>query len=278
MHLQYNTNGLAHHRLEDALRVLADLGYDGVALTPDVAHLDLLHCGEGEWQKCRALLDRLHLSCSIETGARFSLDPFRKHWPSLMTVDDCAAARRLDFYARACDLASALGARVVSIFSGVLTEKVPRDHAFALLVGRLQRVLDIAAGNSVQICLEPEPSMFIESLKDLGELRARISRSDLYTTIDVGHLLVTEEGEPHVHLRSVRDHLRHVQLDDARRGVHEHLQIGEGEIDFRRVLGELAAIGYSGALAVELSRDSHRAVDAARTARERLLSLSSQVL
>ena len=29
----YNTNGLAHHRLEDALRLVADLGYDGCALS-----------------------------------------------------------------------------------------------------------------------------------------------------------------------------------------------------------------------------------------------------
>ena len=33
----YNTNGLAHHRLPDAIDLLADLGYDGIALTPEGA-------------------------------------------------------------------------------------------------------------------------------------------------------------------------------------------------------------------------------------------------
>ena len=29
----YNTNGAANHRLDDALHMIADAGYDGVALT-----------------------------------------------------------------------------------------------------------------------------------------------------------------------------------------------------------------------------------------------------
>ena len=35
MRLGYNTNGLAHHRLTDAIDLLADLGYQSVALTLD---------------------------------------------------------------------------------------------------------------------------------------------------------------------------------------------------------------------------------------------------
>ncbi len=40
MRLGYNTNGLAHHRLLDAIALLADEGYESVALTLDAGALD----------------------------------------------------------------------------------------------------------------------------------------------------------------------------------------------------------------------------------------------
>jgi sugar phosphate isomerase/epimerase len=36
----YNTNGASNHRLADALALIAEAGYDGVALTLDHHHFD----------------------------------------------------------------------------------------------------------------------------------------------------------------------------------------------------------------------------------------------
>jgi sugar phosphate isomerase/epimerase len=51
-----------------------------------------------------------------------------------------------------------------------------------------------------------------------------------------------------------------------RRGVHDHLMFGEGEIDFRPVLQTLKEIDYQGGVHIELSRHSHDAVETARSA------------
>src|SRR5580700_7657643 len=109
MLLGYNTNGFAHHRLEDALRILADIGYRSVALTLDYHALNpydseladqLLRVGQ--------LLRDNDLHCVIETGARFLLDPWHKHLPTLLSPTEEQRDQRYDFLTRAVDLASDL--------------------------------------------------------------------------------------------------------------------------------------------------------------------------
>ena len=105
------------------------------------------------------------------------------------------------------------------------------------------------------------------------ELRKKLGRNDLMTTIDIGHLIVTEPGAPQDHLAEFAPSLRNVQVDDARRGVHEHLLPGAGEIDFTAVFKELRRLKYAGPVAMELSRDSHRAAEVAAQAHYKIAPL-----
>jgi L-ribulose-5-phosphate 3-epimerase len=67
---------------------------------------------------------------------------------------------------------------------------------------------------------------------------------------------------------AVAPYLVNVQIDDMRRGVHEHLEFGTGEIDFPPVLQALIDGGYRGLVAVELPRHSHAAPTIARESLE----------
>jgi L-ribulose-5-phosphate 3-epimerase len=273
MYLAYNTNGLAHHRLEDAFALLADLGYQGVALTPDVGHLDPFATTERDWEKARGSLDRLKLKIGIETGARYVLDPKRKHWPNLLSREEAAAERRLDFYRRCLRMAKSLGAELISIWSGPIESGDDPEAAFQRLLARLPRLLDDARKEEVAVCFEPEPGHLIDGHSQYRELRRRLHREDLKTTIDIGHLIVTEPGAPQNHLAEFAGSLWNVQVDDARRGVHEHLPPGAGEIDFVPVFRELKRLQYRGPVALELSRDSHRAAEVAADAYRRIAPL-----
>ena len=82
--LGYGTNGFTDHPLPVALELLAEEGYEAVALTLGHPHLDpFAEDLEVQLQSLRNRLDELGLRVVIETGTRFLLDPRHKHRPAL---------------------------------------------------------------------------------------------------------------------------------------------------------------------------------------------------
>jgi sugar phosphate isomerase/epimerase len=268
----YNTNGLSHHRLPDALRMLADLGYVGVAITPDVGQLDPFHLKPGEVADARALAQGLGLALAVETGGRFLLDPRRKHRPTLLEESAADRARRADFLRRSIDLAAELGAGVVSMWSGAAGVDVhapqDRERIWDRLCGELSPILRHAIDRQIELVFEPEPGMFVERPAEYFELLRRLGDAgeELGLCLDVGHLLVTGDVPVGDVIRACAPHLVHVHLDDIAGGVHEHRMFGQGDLDLPEVLGALREIGFAGLAAVELSRDAHRGAQAAEEA------------
>ncbi len=269
MQLGYNTNGFAHHKLEDALQIIAELGYTGVALTPDVHHLNpfdpdievhLGHCREG--------LESTGLQVVIETGARFILSPWRKHQPTLLSPTPQERQVRFDFLAKSClRMAERLGAKVLSFWSGAVVahdDAKPMD-LMARLVEQCRVLADAAAKVGVQLAFEPEPGMFIDTMPKYEELHDRVNHPAFGLTLDVGHLVCQQELPIHQHIQRWQAQLWNIHLDDMLPNIHDHLQFGQGSVNFNDVFRSLKEIGFTGLASVELSRHSHDAVNTARS-------------
>lgn len=258
----YGTNGFTDHRLEDALAILTDLGYDGVALTLDHQHLDPFAADLPQRVAAVArLLDRLGLDVVIETGARYLLDPWRKHQPTLVSAEPEGRALRVDLLTRAVRIGAELGAQAVSFWSGTALEDTDPAVALERVAAGCEAVLDVARDRGVVVGFEPEPGMAIDTLDRFFELRTVLGDPDGFgVTLDIGHCRCLEPTPVADCVMRVADCLVNVQIDDMRRGVHEHLEFGQGEIVFSPVLRALSESGYRGLVSVELPRHSHAAV------------------
>ncbi len=256
MRFAYNTNGCANHRLDDALNLIADSGYDGVALTLDIHHLDPFADGfRAELARVAGRLRTLGLGCVVETGARFLLDPRHKHEPTLVTASPEGRARRIEFLTRALEVAAETGAEAMSFWAGVPRAGVTGVQArgwvadgAAELVRRGERLGTTAA-------LEPEPGMAIETPAEWEALGV----PGLRLALDTGHCVVTGEIDPAHAVRRWAASLGTVAIEDMARGVHVHLPFGEGDMDVSAVLAALCETGFERLVCVELSRESHRA-------------------
>jgi len=288
MILGYNTNGLAHHDLGDAIRLLADIGYRSVAITVDHGSLNPFGADfSRQLDRVTEILAQYSMRSVIETGARFLLDPHVKHEPTLMTADSKKQARRIEFLCRCVDIAQQFGSDCVSLWSGVLRQdenEATESVAFDRLATGLRQVLDYADSRGVVIGFEPEPGMFIDTMARFQQLRqhpklkikptkqehtketAETTHPAFALTLDVGHLHCQGETPIADFIRRFADQLVNVHIEDMRAAVHEHLMFGEGEIDFSPIADALQSIEYKGGVHVELSRHSHEGPKAAQKA------------
>lgn len=265
MRLGYNTNGTTGHRWEQAIELMADIGYQSVAITVDVNCLDPYSANlSSEIARMRKLLDRHAMTSVVETGARFLLDPRHKHEPTLVSSDAAARAVRIDFLKRCILIAQELESDAVSFWSGILRDHVSADEAYSRLAAGCRAVIDEAALRNVRLAFEPEPGMLVQTFDDYRRLLSLVDGPGFGLTIDIGHVHCVETISIADALEQWQDRLFTIHIEDMHRGVHEHLRFGEGSIDFPPVMNTLQRLNYTGGVNVELSRHSHMAPEAMR--------------
>ncbi|GGZ69711.1 sugar phosphate isomerase/epimerase family protein [Streptomyces bluensis] len=271
----YGTNGFTNHRLTDILAVLADLGYDGVALTLDHAHLDPY--ADDLSRRVAVLarhLERHGLDITIETGAPYLLNPWGKHLPTLMSD---GSELRIDLLRRALRVAADLGSPTVHLCSGPAPDRLHEEDAWKRLAAGVETVLQTAERYGVALAFEPEPYMFVDTVERCLDLAERVGGHELFgITLDVGHAHCVEERSVLDCVRLAAPRLRNTQIEDMRRGLHQHLEFGAGEIDFPPVLAALRDLGHRGLVSVEIQGGTLDAPDVARRSIEFLRAATGQ--
>ncbi|MEM7262246.1 MAG: sugar phosphate isomerase/epimerase family protein [Planctomycetota bacterium] len=252
----YVSNGFLDHSLEQMVQVLSRFGYEGIGITLDHAHLDPFHVTDRRLAAIGKLLEERSLTPVIETGARYYLDPFRKHRPSLVSVDKEGRRTRTRYYLRAIEIGAQLGASCVSLWSGTPQQGVDPEKSWDRLASGVKELCTRAEAEGMTIAFEPEPGMFVESMADYAELRERVDHSALSLTLDLGHVAITESPPFAESIVEWAPHIANVHIEDIRDREHVHLPFGEGNLDFPPLVAALRQIDYRGLVLVELSRNN----------------------
>ncbi|WP_432483880.1 sugar phosphate isomerase/epimerase family protein [Kineococcus esterisolvens] len=277
--LAYNANGLRSVPLDEAVRVLADTGYNGIELSLNGQHVD-------PWAFSPADADRLHrvleetglVACSLATGDPHLLSelPFE---PALVDPDPAERARRLDLLCRGVRIGVRVGVPLVVFSTGSRHPAVDAaeadrwlDEGIAVLLDTLHAELDAAGlprGRTV-LGIEPEPGFHCQTNAEVAAVIDRTGSGDLWLSQDLGHAVVVEDDP----IGSLERHLpitRHLQVEDIADRVHAHLVPGDGDVDFAAVGRVLGTDGLDGWISVELYDHDPVHREAARRSREHLI-------
>ena len=267
MLIGYNTNGLAHHDPFDALELLAEIGYQSVAITIDHGWLSPRDAqSEVQLQRIKDFLKSNQLGSVIETGARFLLDPHNKHAPTLLDPDPERVQIRIDFLKYCIDVGVELESNCVSLWSGIKPSGSNFNSVLDQLARNLSIVLNYAEDRGIDIGFEPEPGMLIDSTGRFERMIHLVDSPRLKMTMDIGHLFCLSEIPIANYIEKWQDYLVNIHIEDMQAGMHEHLMFGDGQIYFPPVIESLLKVGYSRGVHIELSRHSHVAAQAVRQA------------
>jgi fructoselysine 3-epimerase len=241
---------LPAYPLDEAIRRLAAIGYDGVEIGCAAPHAWPAYLNTGRRAELRRLLNSCHLqavSLLVTPGGGPGFNP------ASPLVEEREAT--VEQYKQVIDLASDLGATKVLYIAGWQIFGTSRIQAWDRTKGCLDRIALYAGEKNITIVVEPTAAAtnFIETADDALELMRSVERDNVKVMFDTLHALYGNEI-PADYVRTMGKDLVHIHVSDS-----DRLLPGEGRVDWFGLMQTLQECEFDGYVTMEIGLDSRLA-------------------
>jgi sugar phosphate isomerase/epimerase len=266
MKLAFSTNAFKRYSLEDSIKEIAAIGYDGVELLCDIPHAYPPEFGEKKIQSIKNLLSENNLQISnLNAFTLYAIGD--TYHPSWIEDDEKSRETRIKHTIDCIQMAKKIGAKNISTEPGGPVNGTA-NHNFAqlekLFIDGLLKASKMAEKQGVKILVEPEPFLLLENSKQFKNFIKKVNSEYVKLNFDIGHFFCASE-DPAQLVYELADYTDHFHLADiAQDRVHNHLIPGLGAIDFAQVFQAMDEIGYGGFVTVELYPYQSNPVEAAQ--------------
>ena len=204
--------------------------------------------------------------------------PFAEHI-DITSLDPQQRQRAEEEVRKAATAASVLGVQHFVIHPGPEKGGLPKDQYIARMENAASVLESVAAhcrGLGLELTLENMlPHLFSGHVKHLLWILGALSSTDVGICLDTGHAYLSGDLSTVVHKLS--GHLRMVHASDNLGKFDDHLPPGEGKIDWLRLIEQLSAAHFDGALILEIAGDDPNVLERARRSGQHLRELSRRV-
>ena len=253
MKLAYSTNAFKRYSLNEAIRMIAEIGYEGIELLCDSPHAyppifqdKEIHSFKNQIAKFRLVISNLN------AFTLYSISDV--YHPSWIEDDKVSRELRITHTINCIKLAKKIGAKNLSTEPGgpVMGRKTNMKYLEKLFMEGLNRVVPIAEEEDIKILIEPEPNLLLENSNQFLNFIENLSTDNVGLNFDIGHFYCVGEDPTEI-IYKLSEYIEHFHLADiASNRIHNHLIPGEGSINFRSVFRAIEGIGYKGFVTVEL--------------------------
>jgi len=183
----------------------------------------------------------LMIQCAIDAGLTYCTEVYGAAFPTGSVAEAEAAA---GYRAQLFELAIKMGSPLV-----VITGRPRTDTGLEPTIAGIKALLPLIENKPVRLALEPHLGSQIQFIEDYEAIFEQIKSPQVGITLDSGHFHASGvDWKSLIHRYPDRIYNFHVKDHLGTQSV----PLGTGEVDVRGYIEELHAIGYEGALAVEL--------------------------
>ena len=220
------------YSLEEALRGLAEAGFENVEIGAVKGFLEHLDPDEPDVERARWLLGRHGLRCVSMSG----------HAP----LHEALGRRRLRNVLAA---GRELGISVLNTFTGDAETEEER----AAFVEGARALADEAQALGIRLCIETDSNL-LPTAREGVRLLDEIGHEWIRINYDPGNVVYYTGARPEDDLEYALGRLGHVHLKDKRggKGVLDFPVLGDGELDIAGMLRRISESGFDGPVSMEI--------------------------
>jgi len=236
MKFGFRTGGFAGWKIKDILKKLAEIGFDGVELCLESADMRPENFTQSQADDLKAFMDDIGLEvASVSYHA-----------------DVESPEERRANTAKAVEIAAWMGTNVL-IINAERTREGQKEQQWQELSAILKDWTKIAEKLGVNIAVEPEPLLVVDDTDDMIRLMNEVGSPNLKVNLDIGHAYITDP-DLNDSIKRLGDSIVHAHIEDIKDKVHNHLELGQGDIDLASMDAAFKEIGYDGYYVVDLFR------------------------
>ena len=275
MYLGYHAYSLVDHYLPDAVELLTDLGFGGIALPLSSSRFHPKLFQGGAFTKFTAELDAARSTRNsqfvIDTTGPFLLSSVNATPLTLLDRDESSWDHGLGLLRWAFEIAKQLGSGPVFVRTGPWVENRSVEEGLEQLHRRLEEIVPLAARVDVTIGILPVTGDFIATIAGFERLLQWYDSPHLAVVADTSTMFSQMELPLSSCLSRVVDRLCAVFLrEPAVRGPSVDW-IDQGSVSPQAVVECLQELDYAGGLFVDSLPSGPLAVETARLVSQRML-------
>jgi sugar phosphate isomerase/epimerase len=298
MKLAFSTNAFKKYSLKESIRLIREIGYDGVEILCDIPHAYPPCLDEDDILSIQESISKNNIQISnLNAFTLYAITDV--YHPSWIESDYQLRDLRIQHTINCIRLAKKIGAKNISTEAGGPIEVGNKNNnnnnsknntnskssstSYDLealqefFIKGIVRSSKVAEEYGVKILVEPEPGLLLENSEQFLRFIKNINSDCVGLNFDMGHFFCVRE-DPAALIYNLAEHIGHFHLADiAHTRVHNHLIPGQGAVDFLSIFKAISEINYQGFITVELYPYQDDPVYAANVSHKYLTNIISQI-